>query len=141
MATVIYHFANSTALIACMTSKCTPCHCNRALTPYNRKLKNLQELDTIVPERDSAVAAASTYFEETAYVQQLIAEKNKRANNVEMLRHNQTCLLEECNKSNANENTHREKEKVLVLIFLHQIRETNDKRPARSDQREADVTS
>ncbi|KAL0139010.1 UV radiation resistance protein and autophagy-related subunit 14-domain-containing protein [Mucor lusitanicus] len=84
---------------------------------HDKKLKNLQELDTIVPERDSAVAAASTYFEETAYVQQLIAEKNKRANNVEMLRHNQTCLLEECNKKKQmiKDLQDRIKEKRMLL--------------------------
>lgn len=74
----------------------------------NRKLKNLQELDTIVPERDSAVAAAASYFEKIAYVQQLIAEKNKRANKVEALRYNQTCVLEECNKSNTTTQTERD---------------------------------
>jgi hypothetical protein len=52
-----------------------------------------------VPERDSAVAAAAIYFEKTAYIQQLIAEKNKRANKVESLRSNQSNVLNECNKS------------------------------------------
>ncbi|CAO3627333.1 unnamed protein product [Mucor fragilis] len=84
---------------------------------HDKKLKNLQELDTIVPERDSAVAAATAYFEQIAYVQQLIAEKNKRANNVESLKFNQTCLLEECNKKKQliKDLQDRIKEKRLLL--------------------------
>ncbi|CAO0802485.1 unnamed protein product [Mucor circinelloides] len=84
---------------------------------HDKKLKNLQELDTIVPERDSAVAAAASYFEKTAYVQQLIAEKNKRANKVEALRYNQTCVLEECNKKKhlIKDLQDRIKEKRLLL--------------------------
>ncbi|CEP15424.1 hypothetical protein [Parasitella parasitica] len=84
---------------------------------HDKKEKNLQELNTIVPERDNAVAAAAEYYEKTAYIQQLIAEKNKTANNIEALRSNQTCVLNECNKKKQSikERLSQIKEKKLLL--------------------------
>lgn len=66
-----------------------------------------------MPERDSAVAAAAIYYEKTAYIQQLIAEKNKRANRVESLRSNQTNVLNECSKSKYNKRDRKKRKNYL----------------------------
>ncbi|KAI7899632.1 UV radiation resistance protein and autophagy-related subunit 14-domain-containing protein [Cokeromyces recurvatus] len=57
--------------------------------------KHEEEINITIIERDAAVDEANHFLKKTEYIQQLIAEKNKRAMKLESLQESQICMLNE----------------------------------------------